>query len=457
MSGMWALEINGTKKSLGAWGVISGKLTLGSLINDQLVFTARADLKIAFETPVVLWLDNQRRFSGVVTLAQFAGSTRGDRRQFTVSGPWWYLENIIYQQPRWVLVDAFDPTKGYTTGSTSMLVLFQGDDGKSIYAGAQAKAAIDYAIAKGAPIARTTTFDLDAVVPWEKGFDLSCAEIIRHCARWTRDVVSWWDYSTAVPVLHIGRRANLIPVELDLNAGNTVVELTPQPRYDLQPRGVLIWFVKTEVDDAGRQWLNLLSQGAGVVDGGVGVIVITFRLAGIGTSSEPIPEGLAQAFYNSVKDLQWQGSIVVNLVGVSGSMGPGNTIHLMNGDAEWSTMAAPVQSIEENLFTGETRINFGPPSHLSIQDFTQLIAVQRGLTSTGGVRDSGSSRFDGTPDTPPNIPIIPKGPNGGPPPTPPGEGPSGAPKPGQSGIVMFYACDDGEKRLVIANGWVPEK
>lgn len=434
----WHLEIGGVKRSLQALRISAAKLTLTSQVIDELTFTAPVDLVLAADEAVVLWRDDVRRFSGLVTRRRFIGSAAGDRREYVVSGPWWYLENIVYQQPRWVLVDAFDPAKGYTQKPTGMLVLFQGSDGASIAAGVQAKAAIDYAIAKGAPIARTETFDLDAAVPWEKGLDLSCAEIVRRCTRWTRDAVAWWDYSSATPVLHIGRRANLDVVALDLDDGNAVLELSPEPRHDLQPRGVRIIFFKIEVNDAGQQWLNPIVQDAGEVDGGVRNLVSTMQLSGVGDRTEAIPATLAETFFDSIKDLQWQGTIVVNVDGASGTMGPGNILNLAGGDAEWEAMSALVQSVEEDLLTGETRIEFGPPDQLGPQDFLELINFRRGSDSAG---TDGGAINDGSPPTP-----FPPVPPGGSPPAPP----SGPPSPGAGGgggaVVKVTMCDGGTPR-----------
>lgn len=438
----WFLEVDGVKRSLKAWSMTSAKLTIISQVADTLSFTAAASLKIPFETKVVLWLDTERRFTGLVTETKFEGAASGDRRSYTVSGPWWYLEKIVYQQPRWVLVDAFDPSKGYTQKATSMAVLFQGDDGGSILAGVQARAAVDYAIAKGAPIARASSFALDAGVPWEKGLDLSCAEIVTRCTRWTRDAAVWWDYSPEVPVLHIGRRSSLDVVTLDLADADTVLQLTPAPRHDIQVRAVRIIFLKIEVNDDGDQWLNPIAQDAGPFDGGIRNLVFTLQLSGQGKSTEPIPSGLALSFYNSVKDLQWQGTISINLVGASGSMGPGNTLNLDSGDDEWSEMIALVQSIEEDLFTGATRIEFGPPDQLGLQDFQELINFRRGGTTAG---QDGGSRNDGRPPTP-----TPPTPPNTPPPSPPSGPPSG---PGNGiGFFKIKVCDGGAEREILVAG-----
>lgn len=448
----WYLEINGVRRALSGWQIESASLKLANQSTDQLSFTTKAETALGFGDRVVLWFGTERRFSGLLTSTAYSESAKSPRRSYIASGAWYFLEKIVFQQSRYFLIDAFAIAKGYTTQSASKSVLFLDTvGGASVSPGAQAKAAIDYAIAKGAAIARTTTFDIDpGLVPWETADDISCADVIRRCARWTRDVVAWWDYSVTVPVLHIGRRPNLDAVALDLEDGNSLLNLTVEPCWDLQPSGVLIHFIKTEVNAAGEEWLSMFTRSAGAATGGMRCVVITIRLGGKGANSEPEPTGLATLFWNSVKDLQWTGSISLHSPGASATLRPGCVLNLAAGDAAWATMRALVQAVEEDLLTGVLRAEFGPPRQLGVQDFADLIATR--AKTNGGSGGSSSVGGDGTSSLngqPPDGGGSSGGSSGG-----AGGGPSSptTPTDGKNGTIPLQVCVDGKPVVVNVQG-----
>ena len=129
MSALWTLEIAGKNQPIASWQLEAATLKLGSQICDQFVFTASDALKLAFGTAIALYFNSVCRFRGQVTQRSFEGSVGHQSRKYVASGPWWYLENTVYQQPRNILVDADDPKKGYTKAITTAAVLNQADDG----------------------------------------------------------------------------------------------------------------------------------------------------------------------------------------------------------------------------------------------------------------------------------------------------------------------------------------
>jgi len=59
-------------------------------------------------------------------------------------------------------------------------------------------------------------------------------------------------------------------------------------------------------------------------------------------------------------------------------------------------MDALVQSVTEQLGTGHTTIHFGPPAHLSTQEFVELQRVQRQRTQTFRLQERQDGRSYGT-------------------------------------------------------------
>ena len=94
--------------------------------------------------------------------------------------------------------------------------------------------------------------------------------------------------------------------------------------------------------------------------------------------AEPVPAGLATFLYDAVSVLQYEGELTLQEEDVSASLSVGNLFNLTGGNlTEWATMSAMVQSITENLDTGETTVEFGPPKHLSAGELVDLLRINR--------------------------------------------------------------------------------
>jgi hypothetical protein len=108
---------------------------------------------------------------------------------------------------------------------------------------------------------------------------------------------------------------------------------------------------------------------------------------------EPVPMGLAKFIYDAISVLQFEGSFTLQEADVSGSLSVGNLFNLTGGaNAEWATMAALVQEITENIDTGATRVQFGPPRNLSAGDLVDLLRVNRSrvISSSFSMRPAGT-------------------------------------------------------------------
>ena len=107
----------------------------------------------------------------------------------------------------------------------------------------------------------------------------------------------------------------------------------------------------------------------------------TFTSTQITQFPEPTPVGLAQFLYNATAVLQYEGELTLQEAEVSAQLSIGNLFNLTGGNlVEWSTMKAQVQSITENLDTGQTLVQYGPPKHLGPGDLMDLLRVNRSRT-----------------------------------------------------------------------------
>lgn len=225
------------------------QLTLCNQEPDRLTFNADGR---AFDSPVLffygdslsLYKGDVRWFAGVVLSGPRFGNPSEECHDYEIAGPWWYLANLVFQQ-YWRSGSAGD------TISKGHVILGRDIDHSPNSVGAVIQEALDYAISKGAPF----TYDIDelallsAVPPTDEQVDLACSEVIRKMIRWYPDVVAWFDYAPAQPVLHFTRRANAPTVQYNCTAGKPVEQIKIINRDDLVRTGVIINYERIDVID----------------------------------------------------------------------------------------------------------------------------------------------------------------------------------------------------------------
>jgi hypothetical protein len=110
------------------------------------------------------------------------------------------------------------------------------------------------------------------------------------------------------------------------------------------------------------------------------------------TEAEPVPAGLAQALYDATSVVQYDGVLELTEQECSGQGTPGVLLNLSGGRAEWATMAAQIQRVEEQIDLGITKITVGPAKHLGQSDLTTLMRANRSrrISFRLGERTSGS-------------------------------------------------------------------
>lgn len=246
MGAVWAISGKGTFASLDL-GDLRRNLVNGA--PDEVTFdapgNALADPLFAYKESVTITKDGVAWFTGVNLTTPRLAYPAEERVQYRLAGPWWYLEQCVYQQ-YWKLYNA--ATGGVTNQYKSRVILCHTIDGDRLDSGEQITAAINYAIGKGADLANGT-IDPAVEIPYEEVTDISCAEVILRMMRWSPDCVAWFDYSTTPPTLHVRKRANLSAVTVAFS-GAPASGLSITPRNDLAIPGVLLRYEQThEVDN----------------------------------------------------------------------------------------------------------------------------------------------------------------------------------------------------------------
>ena len=253
----WYVSSNGSTWTLcSTAGICNPVLTLRTNGMDELVWQMPGDFLAspAFAYGSTIYLARgvttdgttvyTCRFIGRITSIPRQAASAAETLNYKASGGWWWLEQVTYAQ-RWQ----------NTTGTSSSLVNFnimrvvlgQTDDTVWCDAGTQVKAAVQYAIAVGAPIALGTV-DTGAMLPYSEHICIRCADVIRQCLRLTPDVCCWFEYSTGTPVFNCRQPSNLTTKSIAvLNTDTDTITMTP--RYDLLLPGVLIMYEQTNVFD----------------------------------------------------------------------------------------------------------------------------------------------------------------------------------------------------------------
>jgi hypothetical protein len=239
---IWTISYNGTEKPLADWGFINVTRSLRSQGLDMLSFKADGSLADApvlftpFGPSLTLYRNRTQLgngsftggmpwFAGIVTQIPRAGSPAAEAMQYKVAGPWWYLENLVFQQP-------FNAFAGYTIPndptSPPLFVASESDThlflnlapvnaptitGK-INTGQQILEALNWALKPFITAAVTPPFQIGTVtpaldVPIDEARDITCAEVIHKMLRWSPDAVTWFDYTTSPPTFNCKRRSEL--------------------------------------------------------------------------------------------------------------------------------------------------------------------------------------------------------------------------------------------------------
>jgi hypothetical protein len=227
-----------------------------------LALTADLPTGFAYASTIIIRLNdgatNPRWFYGRMGTAPRYGSGAEESVEYTLDGPWWYLQRCMYQQS-WKVYSS-GGGGGIVDANKARVILSQNAAGNRIDSGAQIADAIDWAISRGAPIAKGT-IDAGTELPFDERVNISCAEVIQTMLRYTPDVVPWFDYTTTpYPTFHCRKRANLTAVSKAITALSALNPITP--RNDLQVPGITISYEKLNAwDESTYQSIELDEAG----------------------------------------------------------------------------------------------------------------------------------------------------------------------------------------------------
>jgi hypothetical protein len=442
MAVTWALTIGGSSYLLESLNVVGLTITRRNLATSEMriaceVESIYAEPIMSYGVAVRLYRNGVCWFAGTVTDTPASGEPGSERQEYVISDSWWKLERVIYQQP--YVFRSADFTK-FLGGYTSHVVL-----GNDAWGNKLTASAVISAITTFAGVASATLVSSPTSPVLMEARDISCAEAIKRILSMTPDCVGYMDYSTGVGVLYIKKRAVLDAVSYALDNSDQNKKLTGiaslTPRNDLLVAGVVIVFLTTETDADGATWLQEERQTAGTTSG-EGVVFATIDLSAQGTEQpETAPAGLASAFYASSNVLQWQGSLALKELECTRAIYLGSYVNLTGGRSAWASMNAVVQTTTEDIMNGLTNIELGPPEHLGLADFVDLMSPFRNLPNPSPYPSNQNNGTEG-------VPVVDGGVGSDPdlPPVPNPDAGTPAP-PGVFSYMDIEYCRDGVSRI----------
>lgn len=209
-----------------------------SLAADTLTWTAwlrtrsQADALVpALGQTITLLRNGERAFTGHVTGRRIRNTAQGPAADITVSGPWWWLEQIP--------LSSEIPDQAGEAGERTAYVFATGSPRTHLMA------LCARAIELGAPISTGSIASVFAV-PRLSLRNIPIAEAIAEVMRWVADGIVHFDYAAeGHPALCMQRRTPASIVTL--NPANVVTpDINLRPRMDLQVEELAIYYARRE-------------------------------------------------------------------------------------------------------------------------------------------------------------------------------------------------------------------
>jgi len=224
-------------------------------------------------------------FVGRRKLNEAGASGRAEAQSYRFVGPWADLEEYIYQQ-NWN-VNASPPGGALVAQPRSHVLLNLDDTGAAQSTAWQINDAVAYVrtVAVANYGAGTEPLQLAAgtpafAVPYDEQREITCAEVLQKELRWIPDAITWFDYTTSPPTLHVARRGSLTPVSLVLSTAQ-IEALDITRRDDLTRPAVVLKFEQiNEINGVGWQQMTEQKAPGGATGTARGTLVATIQLAG---------------------------------------------------------------------------------------------------------------------------------------------------------------------------------
>lgn len=304
----WSIEYKGVKKLISDWRVYNVIRVRKNQAADEVTFRTSAknveeDSVFEINEKLKIFRGTQLWFSGIITKTPLYSNVRQEFQQYVISGAWWQLEHLMYQQ---VWKEPLDPTSEdslLVDITKTRVILGQNLDGDQMTIGEQIAEIVNYAeAAVGNLVKLSTDIDLPVYIPFDECKDLSCAEVIKRLLRWIPDAVVYFDYKTDIPTMHILRRDQMSSRSIELGK---LSECNLIPRHDLQVPAVVLKFEKTQRAN-GKSWKTVEVQKFPQTATGTELNALVMTIPLEGTSSTYIQQKVETELIQINSETWWK-------------------------------------------------------------------------------------------------------------------------------------------------------
>ena len=279
----WFLSYRGTKKSLADWHIFDLQRRTINRGMDTLRFRMPSHAPaFVCDEMIELFQDDLRIFYGKITQAPCHYTPHTESKTYIVSGPYWFLEHLVFQQSWHYFCD--NENNKTTSIQRSLCILGQSESGDKQNARQCIEAIIQYAQKHSAPIECGNINGFDFFFPYENIRDCSCAEALKKLLQWTPDAVVYFDYTTQQPTIHFSRASLLSTTPLSLEQCS---QFSIVPRNDLKMSAVVIKYEHTHANEKGS-WKTVTVDAFPEKATGneINALVLTVELEGTKTHSQ---------------------------------------------------------------------------------------------------------------------------------------------------------------------------
>ena len=289
----WRLfnSTTGVSQLVGDWGASGLVLERASQGRDTLRFTldgAQFDEADGFsygDTVRLLAAHVGTVFVGKVIQTPSNADEVGESKSYVVAGPWWDLEELVYQVQ-------------WAAGFSSHFLTNVNDAGVSHNIKTELELILNYAIDQGVGL-QIGDITPDATPPIDEPRDISCAAAILKQLRWAPvEAITWFDYTTSPPTFHCKLASELDAINLPVATETTqqqgsgykvqaypeaatVQRVRVSPRSDLvRPAVVIKYEIRNTVDGQDALQLSIDKFPLTATGTELGAMVITLDSLG---------------------------------------------------------------------------------------------------------------------------------------------------------------------------------
>lgn len=247
---VWTLTYDGTTKTFAEWGLkglhrAQVSQATGSVTLTQSGASFDGTPLFAIDAPITISKDGVPWHKGPVVSVPREAGPKSEQLDYEIADPWWYLEQLTYEQPIAI---------GTSSGNTTRISLFGGVSG-----GETIKLSVEGVIINAVALAITAGASMSVSFSGSFGVspcivdmrDPTCAEIIRAALRWVPDATLGWYYGTTAedaPVLRIATRGGATARTIDLADHATVNLINIRACDELRRDAVKISYQITSTD-----------------------------------------------------------------------------------------------------------------------------------------------------------------------------------------------------------------